>query len=363
MLLLACSMLLTGCQPTNEPNSSLNGSTISKENEGNNQGVAQDDNEGSGQKAEESEEKNTQPVTFSQIPAYSGSPYIAINDNEPTFTNEEKSTNSFETYSPLDELGRCGVAYANVGMDLMPTEKRGNISSVKPTGWHSVKYDHVDGKNLYNRCHLIGYQLTAENANDRNLITGTRYLNVEGMLPFENMIADYIKETGNHVLYRVEPIFEGDNLVASGVRMEAYSVEDEGEGISFNVFAYNVQPGVVINYATGESKLGNPEENTKDISVVGNKQDKNNTIAGSSAPKDKEGSAKEETVTQSTETDKASDKKQEKEEETVIRGNSHSKIYHCPGQANYEDMADSKNLVLFRSEQEAINAGYRKAKR
>lgn len=193
---------------------------------------------------------------LSDIPAYSGEPYVAVNNNEPLFTDDEKKNDqSFEEYASLDGLGRCGTAYSCVGRELMPTEARGNIGQVKPTGWHSVKYDCVDGKNLYNRCHLIGYQLTAENANDRNLITGTRYLNVEGMLPFENMVADYIQETDNHVLYRVTPIFSGDNLVADGVLMEAYSVEDGGEGVTFCVYAYNVQPGVTIDYATGDSAL------------------------------------------------------------------------------------------------------------
>ncbi len=192
-------------------------------------------------------------VSLSDIPEFSGEPYVVLNDNEPEFSDGDFTTESYEKYSVLDSLGRCGAAEANIGQDLMPTEKRGDISQVKPTGWHSIKYDWVDGKSLYNRCHLIGFQLTAENANDRNLITGTRYMNVEGMLPFENMVADYIKETGNHVLYRVTPIFSGDNLVADGVQMEAKSVEDEGEGICFHIFAYNVQPGVVIDYATGDS--------------------------------------------------------------------------------------------------------------
>lgn len=189
------------------------------------------------------------------IPEYTGSPYVVINNNNPFFTEGDFSKESFETYSDLDDLGRCGPAFSNIGTDLMPTEKRGNIGQVKPSGWHTVKYDFVDGKYLYNRCHLIGYQLTAENANKKNLITGTRSMNVDGMLPFENMVADYIKETKNHVLYRVTPIFIGDNLVASGVLMEAQSVEDEGEGILFNVFVYNVQPGVAIDYETGESWL------------------------------------------------------------------------------------------------------------
>lgn len=192
-------------------------------------------------------------VTLEDIPAFAGEPYVVIADNQPDFPAADFTEKSFERYSELDELGRCGPAYANVGRETMPTEKRGNISQVKPTGWKNVKYDFVDGKSLYNRCHLIGFQLTAENANKQNLITGTRYLNVDGMLPFENMVADYVKETGNHVLYRVTPIFEGDNLVANGVQMEAKSVEDKGEGVEFNVYVYNNQPGVTIDYATGDN--------------------------------------------------------------------------------------------------------------
>ena len=188
------------------------------------------------------------------IPDFSGEPYVAINGNIPFFVEEEYTTESYEYYSELDELGRCGVTMACIGQDIMPTEDRGEIGSVKPSGWHSVKYDCVEGKYLYNRCHLIGFQLAGENANKKNLITGTRYLNVEGMLPFENMVADYVQETGNHVLYRVTPIFEGDNLVATGVCMEGWSVEDNGEEICFCVFAYNAQPGIVIDYATGESR-------------------------------------------------------------------------------------------------------------
>lgn len=180
--------------------------------------------------------------------------YAVINWGEPFFTDDEKgNTEAFEIYSELDELGRCGVAYANICPELMPTEERGEIGSVKPTGWHTVKYDQISGRYLYNRCHLIGFQLAGENANEKNLITGTRYLNVEGMLPFENEIADYVKKTGNHVLYRVTPIFEGDNLVANGVLMEAWSVEDNGVGVKFNIFCYNVQPFVGIDYATGDS--------------------------------------------------------------------------------------------------------------
>ena len=260
-------------------------------------------------------------VSLDSLPEYSGQPYVILNDNQPEFTEEDYSTASFEWYGDLDSLGRCTLTYANVGTDLMPTEKRGSISHVKPTGWHTTSYDNVDGKSLYNRCHLIGWQLTGENANKKNLITGTRYLNVEGMLPFENMIADYVKETNNHVLYRVTPIFSQDNLVADGVEMEAWSVEDEGEGICFHIFAYNVQPGIEIDYATGESWLA------------------------------------EETLKEETDNVTA------KEDEIEIRGNSSSKIYHCPGQEGYEKMEGSSKLVIFHSEEEAIAAGYRKAKR
>ncbi len=189
------------------------------------------------------------------IPPFSDDAYVVINNNMPDFSNVEISADSYEYYSDLDILGRCGIAIACIGIDLMPTEERGSIGQIKPTGWHTVKYDFVDGKYLYNRCHLIGYQLTGENANEKNLITGTRYLNVEGMLPFENMVADYVKETENHVLYRVTPVYDGDNLLARGVQIEAFSVEDQGEGICFNIYAYNNQPGVEINYATGESCL------------------------------------------------------------------------------------------------------------
>ena len=211
---------------------------------------------------------DAESVSLENIPEYTGSPYVVINDNVPIFTEKDEVEKSFETYSDLDSLDRCGTAYANIGVDIMPTEDRGEIGHVKPTGWQTVKYDHVDGKYLYNRCHLIGFQLTGENANKGNLITGTRYFNVDGMLPFENMVADYIKESENHVLYRVTPIYEGDNLVASGVQMEAWSVEDEGEGICFNVYVYNVQPGVEIDYATGESRLAGEKETSDEVKYI-----------------------------------------------------------------------------------------------
>ena len=191
------------------------------------------------------------------LPEYDGNSYVIVNDNIPYFKEEEYTTTSFEKYSELDLLGRCGVASANISKDLMPTEKRGSIGSIKPSGWHTIKYDHIDGKYLYNRCHLIGYQLTGENANEKNLITCTRSMNTKGMLQFENMVTKYIKDTGNHVLYRVTPVFEGNNLVATGVEMEAYSVEDNGKGIKFNVFVYNIEDGIIIDYKTGDSKLAN----------------------------------------------------------------------------------------------------------
>ncbi len=206
------------------------------------------------QQRREGSGEDRQIASLAEVPDYDGSPYAELNGNVPDFTEEERETaESFEMYSELDALGRCGVACASVGLDLMPTEERGTIGQVKPSGWWTVRYEGIDGKYLYNRCHLIGYQLSGENANERNLITGTRYLNVEGMLPFENMAADYVKETGNHVLYRVTPDFRGEELVARGVQMEAWSVEDGGEGVCYNVYCYNVQPGIGIDYGTGES--------------------------------------------------------------------------------------------------------------
>lgn len=199
----------------------------------------------------------TEPViNIDEIPAYQGTPYVIINGNEPFFTDSEIKTDSFEYYTQLDYLGRCGACSASISKDLMPTQKRGSIGMIKPSGWKIARYDGlVEGNYLYNRCHLIGFQLTGENANVRNLITGTRYMNTQGMLPFENMVAEYIRNTANHVMYRVTPIFTADNLVANGVLMEAKSVEDNGDGIKFNVYCYNVQPGVEINYKDGESRI------------------------------------------------------------------------------------------------------------
>lgn len=211
-----------------------------------------------------------------ELPAYEGQPYVEINGNIPDFSDEDKMiTDAFESYSELDELGRCGVTYANICQEIQPIEERGEIGQVRPSGWHTVKYnDIIDGNYLYNRCHLIGYQLSGENANVNNLITGTRYLNVTGMLPFENMVDDYVDATGNHVLYRVTPVFEGDELLARGVHMEAWSVEDSGAGVCFNVYCFNVQPGIEIDYLTGESREadnngnGDSSETTDDTNDI-----------------------------------------------------------------------------------------------
>lgn len=220
---------------------------------------------------------NNSYVSLDAIPAYEGKAYVAVNNNEPFFTDSDMTTTAFENYSDLDSLGRCGVAYANICKEIMPTEKRGKIGMIKPSGWHTVKYDVIKDRYLYNRCHLIGYQLAGENANPKNLITGTRYLNVEGMLPFENLVADYVNNTGNHVLYRVTPMFSGSNLVANGVLIEAKSVEDNGGGILFNVYCYNVQPGVGINYENGDSWLdGTTPQNEGSQSSAG-------SVAGATA--------------------------------------------------------------------------------
>lgn len=289
--------------------------------------------------------EGTSAFSLREIPAYSGTPYTEVNGNQPYFTEEELTTQSFETYSELDSLGRCGVAYANVGQDLMPTKPRGEIGAVKPTGWHLVKYDNVDGKYLYNRCHLIAYMLAAENANPQNLITGTRYLNVQGMLPFETKVCDYVKNTGNHVLYRVTPIFDGDNLLADGVLMEAYSVEDAGEGISFCVFAYNVQPGIGIDYATGD-----------------------NWAEGSGTYQSTVASVAEETPVPQPETDTAvqitpeSSAPQESQGITYVL-NTNTKKFHYPTCSSVDDMKEKNKQIYTGSRDEVINMGYVPCKR
>lgn len=252
--LLAIATIFTGCASTNlsgtEGAGHVAGATVAGEDSA---GAL-----GSKDKADGPQEdlvNNNSYVSLDAIPAYDGKAYVAVNNNEPFFTDSDMTTTAFENYSDLDSLGRCGVAYANICKEIMPTEKRGKIGMIKPSGWHTVKYDVIKDRYLYNRCHLIGYQLAGENANPKNLITGTRYLNVEGMLPFENLVADYVNNTGNHVLYRVTPMFAGSNLVANGVLIEAKSVEDNGGGILFNVYCYNVQPGIGINYENGDSWL------------------------------------------------------------------------------------------------------------
>lgn len=311
-------------------------------------GCQADGNSGNVTKSEQSSKgssnASTKSVSSDDIPDYSGKMTVVVDDNDPDFTSKDLTTKSYESYSNLDSEGRCQVAKACVGKDIMPKQKRGDIGMVKPTGWHTVKYDNVDGKYLYNRCHLIAYQLTGENANRKNLITGTRSFNVDGMLPYEEMVGDYVRETGNHVLYRVTPVFDGDDLVAKGVQMEAMSVEDKGEDIKFNVFVYNVQDGVKIDYATGESKASSSMHVTTDNSQASQKYHSDQSSNKNTSYK------KNTTATKSS-------TKQE------IRGNSRSKVYHCPGQRDYDRMATSKYLITFKSEKEAKAAGYRKAQR
>lgn len=270
--LLAIATIFTGCASTD-----LSGT----EGAGHAAGAVVADEDSSGalgskdkvDKPQEDLVNNNSYVSLDAIPTYDGKAYVAVNNNEPFFTDSDMTTTAFENYSDLDSLGRCGVAYANICKDIMPTEERGKIGMIKPSGWHTVKYDVIKDRYLYNRCHLIGYQLAGENANPKNLITGTRYLNVEGMLPFENLVADYVNNTGNHVLYRVTPMFSGSNLVANGVLIEAKSVEDNGGGILFNVYCYNVQPGVGINYENGDSWLDGTTESASsgsDSSVAEN---------------------------------------------------------------------------------------------
>lgn len=294
-------------------------------------------------------------ATLASIPEFSGDAYIMLDDNIPDFDKEDYSEKAFERYSKLDSLGRCGVAYANIGQELMPTEEREAIGPVRPTGWHTVKYNCVDGKYLYNRCHLIGFQLSGENANEKNLITGTRYMNVEGMLPFENEVADYVNETNHHVLYRVTPIYEGNDLVAKGVQMEAYSVEDDGEGVCFNVFVYNNQPGIEIDYATGESCL------------EGKSSDKSNSEESKS-------DAKQKTTSQTDSANQSGTKKAAKQEknaaenntsetsqEYVLNTNTHK--FHLPSCSSVGDMNAENKKTLVGTREELESQGYEACKR
>ena len=267
---------------------------------------------------------------INSIPDYNGKPYVSINNNIPYFTEKDYTTNSFESYSPLDSHGRCGVAFACIGSDIMPTEERGNIGSVKPSGWHSIRYECVDGLYLYNRCHLLGYQLTGENANEKNLITGTRSLNVDAMLDFENMVADYVKETNNHVLYRVTPIFEGNNLLSTGVLMEGYSVEDNGEAICFNVFCYNEQPGIIIDHSNGDSRA-----------------------EGGSAPY---GSS--ETVTPAPKSTPTPSTPSTNSQTSSYIGNKNTKKFHYPYCHSVKQMKEKNKKYLNCTRDEAISQGY-----
>lgn len=276
--------------------------------------------------AESQPEQPAARTLLDSLPPYSGDPYTEINNNIPFFTENDYTTDSFENYSPLDSLGRCDAAFANIGQDLMPTEDIGSIGHIRPSGWHTVKYDIIDGNYLYNRCHLIGYQLTAEGANEKNLITGTRCLNVAGMLPFENITAEYIKETGHHVLYRVTPLFRDENLVSDGVLMEAWSVEDSGDGICFCVFVYNVQPGIVIDYATGESSLETP------------------TVSSASQGFDPGASP-------------------EAADTACYILNTNTKKFHLPSCASVEDMAEKNKETREGTRQDMINMGYTPCKR
>ena len=265
--------------------------------------------------------------TVSDVPEYSGEPYVEINDNQPDFTEEELTTVSYEEYSKLDSLGRCGEAEACIGEDLMPEGERESISEVIPSGWENNEYEVVDGGYLYNRCHLIGYQLTGENANEENLITGTRYMNTEGMLPFENMVAEYVQETEYHVMYRVTPVFEGEDLVASGVHMEAESVEDDGEGISFNVYVYNVQPEITIDYSTGENWESPRSASSADEETAG---------------------TRESSANESGEND---------EEQTYIL-NTNTHKFHKPDCSGVKDMKEKNREEYTGTREELIEEGY-----
>lgn len=328
LVLVICLSTLMSCSSadSNKTSSNSNSETTTNKKAENNS----TDNETSADFAGES-------FSLDNIPAFSNNAYVTVNNNKPFFTESDYTTESFEKYSELDSLGRCGVAYANVGKDLMPTEKRGAIGMVKPSGWHTVKYDNVDGKYLYNRCHLIGYQLTAENANEKNLITGTRYLNIEGMLPFENMVTDYVKETGNHVLYRVTPIYDGNNLVAKGVLMEGFSVEDKGEGICYNIFAYNSQPGINIDYATGDSSAADSNVSNKTTSTADTKHAVNSSDSS------------------------AADSSSNTADSTYILNTSSHK-FHDPSCSGVTKMSEANKQEFNGSRDELINQGYEPCK-
>lgn len=284
-----------------------------------------------------------EPEGSVEIPDYSGSVYAVMNDNIPFFTKENLPTTSFEYYSQLDELGRCGTACANVGRDLMPVEERGDISQIKPSGWQSVTYENVEGGYLYNRCHLIGYQLSGEDANEKNLITGTRYLNVQGMLPFENLIADYVKETGNHVLYRAAPVYDGEDLLAYGVLLEGWSVEDGGDGVCFNVFVYNVQPEIVIDYADGDSRL---EESAPAVAEEETMEARNTGADAQNSPEPEDGNPQ------------PADDPEPVPAGTDYILNTNTGKFHDPDCGSVRQMAEKNKQVYTGSRDEVIGMGY-----
>ncbi len=302
------------------------------------------------QKAEAASEN--QPATdggtlsYRDIPAFDGNPYVYVNDGEPVFTDEQRAAEpGYERYGELDELGRCTAAFAVVGPETQPAEKRGSIGEVRPSGWQMAKYDFVEGKYLFNRCHLLGYQLTGENANSQNLITGTRYLNVQGMLPFENAVADYVDATGNHVLMAVTPVFEGSELVARGVHMMAESVEDGSEGVAFNVFCYNVQPGVVIDYGTGESMLEEDATPLPDVSGAEEAAAPSESAgAGEASEKGATGSAESKGVA-----------------EYVL--NTNSKKFHTPSCSSVDQMSSKNREDVEDTRENLIAKGYDPCKR
>lgn len=289
------------------------------------------------------------------VPEYSGSAYTTINGNIPFFLEEDMTPISFETYSELDDLGRCGVAYACVGQDIMPTGERGPIGMIRPSGWETIRYDDlIEDRYLYNRCHLLGYQLTGENANEQNLITGTRYMNIQGMLPFENQVANYVKSTNNHVMFRVTPVFDGDNLLATGVLMEAKSVEDEGEGVSFCIFTYNVQPGILIDYATGASA----RENSDVPSNTGGE----NTGLGNELEQNTEPAKAEEPAAETPSPD-IGQKNQNANTEASYIGNKNTKKFHFPSCSSVSDMKETNKVYFEGTREQVIDMGYVPCKR
>lgn len=303
------------------------------------------------------ENAELQTLSATAVPAYTGEATVVLNDNKPYFTETEYTTEAFERYSDLDSLGRCGVAYANVCEEIMPTEERGAIGMIRPSGWHTIKYDCVDGKYLYNRCHLIGYQLSGENANEKNLITGTRYLNVNGMLPYEDQVADYVHATDNHVLYRVTPVFDGDNLVAEGVEIEAASVEDKGASLQFHVFCYNIQPGVVIDYKTGDSHLADDSSVDSGSDSVSQKK---NDVTEQEADK---GITDKTAVAAAADTETASSTLPENSEKVTYILNKNTHKFHVPSCPSAADIKPKNRKEFTGTREDVVAQGYNPCKR